>query len=97
MKPRRRYKECVNVGMRECFFRMRERVNVRMRFSLDLIYLSGAQGLYRGRTCECVKMNALMCKCVNARICSKFFFNDLKKLRIFAKNFVANIFAIIKC
>lgn len=29
-----------------------------MCFSLDLINFSGAQGLYRGRTCECV--NALV-------------------------------------
>ena len=28
-----------------------------MRFSLDLINFSGAQGLYRGRTCKCVSGN----------------------------------------
>ena len=35
---------------------------LRMCFSLDLINFSGAQGLYRGRTCE--RVNVGMCECV---------------------------------
>ena len=72
---------------------------VLIRIKAVLITLSVVAGIPHrpAKRPQAVSLIRGQAECVNARICSKFFLNDLKKLRIFAKNFVANIFAIIKC